>query len=940
MNLTDLLAAFASAFDQRNRLISLDIGQDRQWDGRLLPQSIDGQEAVSDGYRYTVDCLSPDTSLALRNLLGLSARLAIRNQDGNQVVRGGVISQAQVIGSDGGFTRYRLVVEPPFALLRYRSTSRVFQDLSVPDIVKQVVAEHQAHNPVFARLQTLTFQLSGLHAPRSYTLQYRESDYDFLRRLMHEEGLAWRFEHIDDGDQSLQSQLTVFDDPYSLPQSSQQRVRFHRSDATEAEDGLTDWQTQRRLGSNQVSLASYDYKTVQTGQGMESSTRALSDSERAAQSTLEDYQPQVHYYASDADGLTRYAQQRQQAHDLAAQGFEGSGTVRGLQAGHWFRLDNHPAHDSQPADQREFVVTQQSFHARNNLPEGLARQRTGTDDDVPYRTTFQAQPRGVPLSPAYAGTAHAKPTARGAQTATVVGPAGEEVHTDAQGRIKVQFHWARSQEHPDAGAAFDERSSCWVRVAMPSAGAGWGHQFIPRVGQEVLVTFLENDIDRPLVTGVLYNGSHATPTFSDSGTLPGNKTLSGIKSKEHQGSGHNELVFDDTPNQVRSRLASTHGATQLNQGFLTHPRKSGKAEPRGEGFELRTDQHGAVRAAHGLLLTTEAQQNAAGKQLARSHAQARLDAALALSQSLGEVAAAQLADTIETGPQQINPDNSPGSKTDQGHQQQLSEALKAWEAGTNTGANAQGAGQQPILVMSAPAGIASVSEQSQTLAAGTNLDLVAQRDANHTAGRRWLANVGHHISLFVAGVKDAISLKLIASRGNVQVQAQSGEMELTSAQSLQITSTKGKVTLHADKEILLASGGGYIRLVGGNIEVHCPGSVSIKGANHALTGPASMNVASPELPTFAPGKVSQQLQLIDPLTGEAQTVKVQQFTDGTLVSKAKSDAGGRSGRVISDTHHDNVSLVGPKGEWDVGYDSAHAPFPDYDHVYEEPESGK
>ncbi|TDR80642.1 type VI secretion system Vgr family protein [Paludibacterium purpuratum] len=814
MPLTDLLAAFASAFDQKQRLMTLDIGQDGQWDGVLLPQSVDGEEAVSDNYRYSVDCLSPDAKLALRDLLGQSAKLAIQDQNGEEVVRAGVVTQAQALGSDGGFSRYRLTLEPPFALLRHRSTSRVFQDLSVPDIVKQVIAEHQANNPVFARLQTLAFDLTRPAAPRSYTVQYRESDLAFLTRLLAEEGLGWRFHTVDD-----HIQLTVFDDPYSLPQSAQQRVRFQRADATESEDSLTEWQARQNLGTRQVSLASFDYKAVQTGQAMDSSQRPDQPAERS----LESYDPQSLYYAADADGLTRYAQLRQQAHDLAAQGFQGSGTARGLHAGHWFRLDDHPTHDRLPAEQREFIVTRQTFSARNNLPDELQRLLASPADSTPYQTQFDAQPRGLPLSPAYSGTEHAKPTALGVQTATVVGPAGEEVHTDEQGRIKVQFHWARNQEHPEAGANFDERSSCWVRVAMPSAGAAWGHQFIPRIGQEVLIDFIEGDIDRPLVTGVLYNGSHNPPTFSASGALPGNKTLSGIKSKEHQGSGHNELLFDDTPNQVRTRLASTHGATQLNQGFLAHPRADGKAEPRGEGFELRTDQHGTVRAAHGLLLSTEAQQGAAGNQLARTHAQSQLDAALALSQSLGDTATAQLADTIDSEPQKT-----------------LDEHAKAWETGTNTGANAQGEGQQPILVMSAPAGIASLTEQSQTLAAGSNLDLVAQRDVNHTAGRRWLANVGKNISLFVAGVKEAVSLKLIASKGKVQVQAQSGEMELTSEQNLTITSVNGKQLYNGKKEVLLTCGGAYIRIADGKIELHAPGKVSIKGTSQSMDGPTSL----------------------------------------------------------------------------------------------------
>ena len=185
MDINNLLASFASAFDQNNRLLSLDIGTDQHWDGVLLPQQVEGSEAVSDSYRYLVDCLSPDATLELKQLLGLPARLAIRDQNGVEVVRTGVITSAEAKGSDGGFARYALTIEPPFVLLKLRSTSRVFQDLSVTDIVKQILAEHQANNPVFAKQQTLEFHLSGRYEPRSYTLQYRESDYDFIVRLLH-----------------------------------------------------------------------------------------------------------------------------------------------------------------------------------------------------------------------------------------------------------------------------------------------------------------------------------------------------------------------------------------------------------------------------------------------------------------------------------------------------------------------------------------------------------------------------------------------------------------------------------------------------------------------------------------------------------------------------------------------------------------------------------
>ncbi|MCD4487311.1 DUF2345 domain-containing protein, partial [Chromobacterium vaccinii] len=157
------------------------------------------------------------------------------------------------------------------------------------------------------------------------------------------------------------------------------------------------------------------------------------------------------------------------------------------------------------------------------------------------------------------------------------------------------------------------------------------------------------------------------------------------------------------------------------------------------------------------------------------------------------------------------------------------------------------AGQQPLLILSGPAGIASLTEESQTLSAGQNLNLVAQRDANHTTGRRWLHNVGQHISLFVAGVKDKVALKLIAAKGKVQVQAQSDAMELTADKDLTITSAKQTIHVNAKQEILLTSGGAYIRLKDGKIELHAPGTISIKGASHNFTGPDQMN---PPLPMF------------------------------------------------------------------------------------------
>ncbi|AOX99933.1 type VI secretion system Vgr family protein [Jeongeupia sp. USM3] len=854
--LDQLLAAFASAFSQERRLLTLQLGEGR---AQLLPQTAIGDEAVSRCFRYGVTCLSPDTGIELKTLLGQPARLGLLDADGGEVVRCGMVTAAESLGSDGGFARYQLTIEPPLALLRHRRTSRVFQDLSVPDIVKMIVAEHQANNPVFARGQRLESALSQAYPSRSYCLQYRESDLDFIQRLLAEEGIAYRFAH-QDGDEP-QSVFTLFDDAYALPQLAQARVRFHRADATEADDTITGWSSNRRLGPAQASLASFDYKPTRTGE-VAGSSGVDQGTGKSAEVSLEDYDPQTLYYASDSEDLGRYAQLRQQVHDLNKKGFSGEATVRSLEPGQWFTLLDHPAHDFDAPEDREFTVTGLRFTANNNLPDELTRllpslqspKRSGCTEPAPFDVQFDAQRRGIPLTPDYAP--HSKPTSRGVQTATVVGPvqgasadsSQTEVHTDELGRIKVQFHWQRTQEHPEYGASLDDKSSCWLRVAMPSAGAGWGHQFIPRVGQEVLVDFLEGDIDRPLVTGVVYNGSHPVPAFSGAGSLPANKTLSGIKTKEHGGGQYGELLFDDTQGEVRTKLSSEHGKTQLNQGFLIHPRSDGKGTPRGEGFELRTDRHGAIRAGQGLLITSEAANGAGGNQLDRSQAQSQLDAAFELASSLGDVATHQLADTVETGPETIK-DNAKAAKTQQGHLHHLKEALKSWANGTNTSKDGKGdqPGQQPLIVVSAPAGLAQTTPQSQAIAAGSNLDLIAQRDTQQTSGRRWLHNVGEHISLFVAGMKDQIALKLIAAKGKVQVQAQSDSIDINAAKDIQQTANQN-VNWNAKQEILLTSGGAYIRIKGGNIEIHAPGKIDVKGASHSLEGPASMNPPLPQFP--------------------------------------------------------------------------------------------
>ena len=433
----------------------------------------------------------------------------------------------------------------------------------------------------------------------------------------------------------------------------------------------------------------------------------------------------------------------------------------------------------------------------------------------------------------------------GIQTATVVGPAGEEIYTDPLGRVKIQFHWQRPQDHSrditGSSAAYDEMSACWVRVNASLAGQHYGELFLPRVGQEVLVDFIEGDIDRPVITGRLYNGNQTPPTFSNAGTLPNNKTLSGIKTKTYKGTGYNQLLFDDTPQEERTQLSTEHSKTQLNTGYLIHPRTEGRGQPRGEGMELRTDAWGALRAGRGMLISTDIKARASSTQLDSTEATRQLDASLNQSKAQSDLAKQHHADPLN-------------ANTSTAHLLKTATATHKQTGSTGAGVDVPGY-NEPIIVMSSPAGILHTTPKSTTVANGEDLHLTQAQDLNIATGRNWATSLLQQFSGFVAGMdtktRQAVdtAIKVFAGKGKIEVQAQSDNMEITAEKDIKVISVDGHITIAAKDEVLITAGGGYIRLKGGNIDVHVPGVASHKAAKHSLTGPDSMDVAMPVMPS-------------------------------------------------------------------------------------------
>lgn len=897
----NILASFAAPFTQRNRIVSLSFS-----DGcgiakeALLAQRVVGEEAINAPFCFTVHAYSPNGFIEAKELMGVGAAIEVKLASGDKDISAGIVTQVQRADSNGGMALYILRIEPAFSVLRHHITSRIYQDKTPVDIVKTALREHIERNPVFAKHFQVEDRTTLGYKLRSYCQQRNESTFAFVTRLLAEEGISYYWRYANDNGIPVHS-MVLFDRNQSLQLARHERVRFHRADGTECEDSITGWQGTRRVMSGASVISTYDYKPVSTYFGQEETVINQGRHGNKLSSTLEAYEHENLYYAGNEFELRNYALRRQQARDLATKTFTGQGTIRGVRAGQWFELLDHPVHQRDNEENRQFIVMEKQWVVENNLPvetrsdlqlmfpqahmmqfDEISNAFNANKDEEgqreqPYLTSFKAVRRIVPVVPAYSETEHAKPRVRGPQVAVVVGPRDEEIHTDERGRILVQFPWQRRQEHPKGGADHDERSSTWVRVVTPLAGDEYGHCTIPRVGMEVLVDFIDGDPDRLICIGAVHNGTNRPPTFSGVGTEPANKTLSGFKSKEYKGRGYNELLFDDSSGQLRAKLSSEHGKTQLNQGYLIHPRKEGKGEPRGEGFELRSDKSGALRAAEGILISAWGRLQAAGKQLSREEYLALKDECFELFVQLGKYAAEHEALGIDPGPQE-----------------KLKADIRNWENGSNAAPGANGGGR-PIVGITAPEGISFASQINIVSYAARNLDSIAQQHLQLTAGQRFNVNAGKGISLF----SHQDGFKAIAHQGKMLIQSQHDDTQISASDNIKMTATEGQIVGMANKSVvLITSGGAYLKLDGANVELGCPGSFTVKAASHSLLGGASM---SADLPKFAQGDLGRTPQLLRSTDGksiEGVPFKVR-ASDGS-VFEGKTNAAGKAQAVESD----------------------------------------
>ncbi|MFW2101288.1 type VI secretion system Vgr family protein [Acinetobacter johnsonii] len=618
---------------------------------QVFIQRIEGEHRINQGLKAEILCLSTNAYLPLKQFIG--GRVAVDQvTDVGQLSRlTGVITSASQGQSDGALTVYKLTIEDATALWHKRRNSRVFMSKSVREITETLFSEWQSHSTLFAA--SLSLNLDGLsrdYDVRPFVMQSNETDAEFLTRLWRSEGINWLIDEqapmvLSSSEPIQAQQLRLMDDNQAFTALGRRTIRFHRSHATEPFDSITSFIAERHLQSTTVQTQRWQAQHLAQDQSQAVlSAHQHSDQQDNESLGLEqvwcvspawtaDLQGEDQATSANSSQLDRLNQQLNQYHELQAKYFTAKSSVRDAQVGYWFEMIDHPEIDQHVSAEREFLILGKVFYNQNNLPKELLQQINlllkgsrwqGLSEERQANELFVVR-REVKIVPEYQAWIH-RPAAYPLR-AKVVGPEGDEIYVDAWGRIKVRFMFTRSDDHAHdggAGANDNDTDSAWVDVLTPWAGEGYGARFHPRVGEIVVIDFFEGDVDRPFVVGRIHEADRHQTMFDVKGTLPATKKLSGIRSQEVAGQGFNQLRFDDTTGQISVQLHSSHGASQLNLGNLSHPKETENSDGRGEGFELRTDQWGAMRAGKGLLISTYAQDQAVADHLAASEAQSIL----------------------------------------------------------------------------------------------------------------------------------------------------------------------------------------------------------------------------------------------------------------------------------------------------------------------------
>lgn len=823
MGVSDAIAAGAalSAFSgdaQHNRLLRLDFPFEDGPPAILLPNRLTAREEVSRGFRFQVEVLSDDARIPLKLLMGRMATVSLVRQDGSLRYFNGYITEFRFLRTDGGFAFYQMVLEPWLAFARLRKNSVAFHGKSVRGITEDTLKHYRQaewHMNVFEEDPGIT-----------YAVQYNETDYNHLHRRWEARGMHYWYEHRFDGHRLILSDKSMLAEPVDATRiDDPQVIPFCAKNGSREDDGIHTWNAVRRLGSGKTTLASFDYKDP----GAQWAS-AYSDNRQGDVFAYELYEDTGAYGFRIRQDGEKLAAQRMAEQDKDTQYFEAEGNDRSVLPGRTFKLGGHFSakprsreYDPEPRrgiGHRDYLILVVEHEASNNYqagpngPSHYQNRFTCTRADIRWRPGrhFNSKPS------MYAGL----------HTAIVVGPSGEEIHTDNYGRVKVQFHWDRL-------GRYDENSSPWIRVMTSAAGHEFGNVRLPRVGEEVAVVYTNGNIDQPLILGAVHNDAHMPPW-----ALPEQASLTGLRSRELGGKTlrGNHIILDDTNERIQVQIKCDHLCSHLALGHIARiDDTEGRKESRGEGWELRTDGHGVARAAKGLLITTEERQAGCASAKDLDETLARLAMAADQHQSLAELA------------------QKAGAQDAANNQRSVVDALntqnKAIE-GDSSGEFPQIS--KPHLVLASPAGIASTTTQSTHFASDANTAITAGRTVSITAGESFFASIRQAFGLFV----QRAGLKIFAGSGDIDLKALTDSLNLLA--KINITQTANRIVINAKEDIVINGGGSYVKISAQGLELGTNGNFIAHASSHHFDPANSMS--APDLQSdMVDSVVRRDLQL-------------------------------------------------------------------------------
>ncbi|RAS27797.1 type VI secretion system Vgr family protein [Paraburkholderia bryophila] len=916
MGAQDYISTITGTLSQSDRLLKLDtpLGANT-----LVPQFVVGRSRIGCHFEFTVDVVSTSGSIELKKLIAQPVTLWIQQADKSYLPHNGYVHTARRLGSNSGLTSYQLGFASWMHFLKFRRDQCIWQDKSVDDIVADVFNKHPQAQGLFQ------FALSKPLPSRSYCRQ-DEDDWNFVHRLLESEGLYGFWQQAQDGKSHT---LVITDRLQTFDAMSSKTVAFYRAGTRSEADALTQWSGTRTLQSTALTTRTFDYKNPATRFNPKGTNVPTMPNQGALPDQTEVYEYTGAYTYPKQDRGDQLSRIRMEEWESRAKRFHGLGGVRGIDAGRRFILSGHPDHDQDQANQKEFAVIEAAWVIANNLPvrdQGAAfphslqreleevRARHGGNafkvshadgSEGFFLTEIETQRTSVPYrSP----LEHRKPQTH-LESAIVVGPQGEEVYTDDLNRIKVQFIWDRLN-------GGDERASCWVRVAQSDAGNGYGGVHMPRVGEEVLIDHVSGDCDRPVVISRMYNGA-TKPQWHSNGLL------SGYRSKEYGGNGFNQLVMDDATGQNRVHLYSSSYNSHLHLGYLIQHSANARSGFLGSGFDLKSDAYGAIRAGQGMYISTHP--TSVGQPLSAQPASEQLINAESVIEAVSEASVAGQAESMRTGQEALKNFTNATQRSVTG-----SDSTGGRTAGGGTG-SANGF-STPIMLMASPSGIALSTPQSTHIGADQHINVISGQDTYLATGKSLVLSVVEKISLFV----QKAGIKMFASSGKVDIQAQNDEMSLSAlknltirstnaqmalsaAQDVKLSSIESQITIAAKQGITLMSGGAYVKIANGNIEFGCPGGITLKSGNFHWEGPAQLSDSEQLWPGQIPANFSTKVFLDKQLQeriGMTDAIPYQFVSDsGAVIAKGIVDDSGATQRVFHTNTEALSVLLGEKGDW-------------------------